>query len=127
MYGKPEYDPILEGFLCEMCYEEGDPAYSANLSYHVWHKHGITIKEYKEQFGIDKNFKLTSEDYRYRMREFAKESGVIENLKKRIPFSKGNRLGSFKRSFMSLVRLRQISRRKRKKHENKKTIKSSGN
>lgn len=111
MYGKPEYDPIMEAYMCEICYEKGDNHFSENLSFHVWRKHSITIAEYKEMYGLDRSVTLVSDIFRAKRKAILKEIGTAANIKKGVNFQKGNQVGKYERSFQTKIRLRSLRKK----------------
>lgn len=72
--GKVEYDK--RGYVvCHIC----GRAY-IRMGSHVKESHKMTIKEYKERFGLCDNAKLTEQVYSDRMRKIAYENGSVEIL-----------------------------------------------
>lgn len=111
MYGKPEYDPILEAYKCEICYEKGDNQFLENLAFHVWRKHQVTASEYKEMYGLDKSVTLVSDIFRSKRKSILKEIGTAANIKKGVNFQKGNQVGKYERSFQTKIRLRNLRKK----------------
>ena len=110
MYGRPEYDQILDSYLCEACHEGGEDYWSENLSFHVWRKHNLSIREYNIRYGFDKSKRYVSQSSRRLRRELTYQTGVNANIRRGVLFEKGNQFGRFKRSRMSAVRLRNIGK-----------------
>jgi hypothetical protein len=108
MYGRPEYDPIRDQYRCEICGEWYD-----SIPNHV-KVHNISILDYKEKFGFDRNTTLSSDHLLYKyikrikdgnMYEFIREEGE-KNL-----FKKGNKLGATPRRAEAKQTLRESARK----------------
>jgi hypothetical protein len=100
MFGRPEYDPLLDAYECEICHE-----YFSALARHVKPAHGITIKEYKKKFGLDRNVSLISSTEAQKRRETAKKLGIFKEFNKKNPFQfkKGkNGVQKYQRSNQSM-------------------------
>jgi hypothetical protein len=81
---------------------------------HVWQKHGINHKEYKEQFGLDVQKGIATEEYKERMREHIKQNPhvILENLLihgKKTRIKKGQVI-PYERSQQTLERLKHRAR-----------------
>lgn len=63
--------------VCHIC----GRAY-VKLGAHVKESHGLTIHEYKEEFGLCENSRTTEESYSLTMRDHAIKSGMTEQLPK---------------------------------------------
>lgn len=94
MYGKVEYDPMLDAFKCEECGE-----WFSGLSHHVAARHKMKILDYKRKWGLNKNTPLVSFYERTLCRE---RNAKTETLKKynasdahkKTCFQKGNVYGT---------------------------------
>lgn len=77
---------------------------------HIWQKHGITAREYREQFGFDVKKGQLPKDYRELKAEQAFEGGGVKNLErgKQFWFKKGQvGVGVYTRSRQTQERLKQ--------------------
>jgi hypothetical protein len=102
-YGKPEYDPLLDAFECEICHN-----YFSALARHVKQAHGIPIRDYKRRYGLNYNVSLISPIESEKRRELAKKMGIFRELNKKSPFKfkKGtNKVQNYKRSAQTMKRL----------------------
>lgn len=63
--------------ICHIC---GKAFYK--LGNHIYYSHHITAKEYKEEFELRYNIKLTSQEYQKVMRQHAFNNDMDKNLKK---------------------------------------------
>jgi hypothetical protein len=127
MYGKPIYDPILDAYLCEACKDNNENCWPENLSFHVWRKHNLTIKEYNLRYGFDKNRRYVSQASRRLRRELAYQTGVNANIRKGVRFQEGNQFGKFERSKMTIIRLRDQGKLPKRIKYEKENSESSGN
>lgn len=76
---------------------------------HVWQKHGMSAREYKEAYGLDLKKGIATEEYKEVMRSHVFENHTVENLKKgaKFRFTKGQAgIGTYKRSAQTEDRLR---------------------
>lgn len=79
---------------------------------HITLTHGLTAREYREEFGFDVKRGQLPKDYRELKAELAFERGGVKNLKigKKFWFKKGSKTaGRYKRSSETLKRLKQPS------------------
>jgi hypothetical protein len=79
---------------------------------HIVQRHGITAREYREEYGFDVKKGQLPEDYRKLKAEQAVECGGIKNLKsgKKFWFKKGQKgIGKYRRSKQTMDRLKQQS------------------
>ena len=68
--GKLEY--LDDGrVICHICGNAFD-----KLGAHVYHTHKITSEKYKQQFGLNKNTKLTSKNYQAHMQQYITDDTV---------------------------------------------------
>lgn len=81
---------------------------------HITQVHGMTAREYREEFGFDVKRGQLPKDLREVKAEHAKENGTINNLKKgeKFWFKKGDKVGNYQRSQQTLDRLKQPSFKK---------------
>jgi hypothetical protein len=75
MYGKVDYDPLMDAFRCEICGK-----WFKGLGYHISKKHQMTVDEYKEHFGIERSASLLSKEYKEKKRKAVFETGSVNNL-----------------------------------------------
>ena len=61
--------------ICHIC----GRAYE-RLGSHVRESHNMTVKDYKEKFGLCNSAKLTGQQYHDHMRKVAYENGMVERL-----------------------------------------------
>ena len=82
-------------------------AYTKPLA-HVWQKHEMTAREYKEHFGLDVKRGIIIPEHKERLRDNVINNGTIENLKKGKAnrFKKGHKI-NYKRSVQTLKRLKE--------------------
>ncbi|MBR5604271.1 MAG: MucR family transcriptional regulator [Bacteroidales bacterium] len=73
-HGRIRYDATGK-VICHIC----GRAYT-RLGSHVKESHDMTIKEYKEKFGLCKRTKTTERCYSQAMRNYAKNNGMDERL-----------------------------------------------
>lgn len=73
-YGRIEYDNTGK-VICHIC----GRAYT-RLGSHVRESHGMTIEEYKEEFGLCKRSKTTENCYSQTMRDYALNNQMDEQL-----------------------------------------------
>lgn len=77
---------------------------------HVWQVHGMSAREYKEEFGLDRTKGIIPESLRSTMSEYAKFHKMGEQLKKvgvSTRFKKGDpTIGKYKRSNQTLEKLK---------------------
>lgn len=78
---------------------------------HVIQSHGMTAREYREEFGFDVKRGQLPEDYRKLKADYVFENGTVKNLEKgkKFWFKKGDRVGTYKRSEQTMERLKQKS------------------
>lgn len=86
MYGKPDYDPLMDAFKCEICNK-----WYKGLGYHIWNKHKVKVSEYKKAYNIPQKTSLLAKEYRQERRDMVYDNGTIQNLKegKKSQFKKG--------------------------------------
>lgn len=84
---------------------------------HIVQIHGVTAREYREEYGFDVKRGQLPSDYRELKAEQAIECGGVKNLKKgrKFWFKKGKKgPGIYKRSLQTLERLKKLCKYKRK-------------
>ena len=74
-YGKVEYDPIRNAYLCEICRK-----WYPGLGYHIKQVHGIPIAKYKEMFGLEKKKSLIIKEIALVKRQNIIRTGMTKNL-----------------------------------------------
>lgn len=74
-FGQVNYDPIRNSYLCELCRK-----WYPGLSYHVKQVHGVSISQYKEQFGLEKKKSLIIKDIARAKRDNVIRTGMYKNL-----------------------------------------------
>lgn len=86
---------------------------------HVWQVHGMTAREYKEEFGLDLKKGIATEEYKEVMREHVREhypKVVEKNLLRggeKARFKKGDTtIGRYERSEQTLNRIRGYNRKR---------------
>lgn len=87
---------------CKICGK-----YFKHLGSHIWHKHKILAKEYKQEFGLNYNHPLiTKEIQEKKKKKFWENPKGLENLKKgkKYQFKKGKKRF---RGYISLEKRRQ--------------------
>lgn len=72
--GKLEYDKNGK-VICHICGRS-----FTRLGSHIKESHGMTIAEYKEEFGLCNHTKTTEKEYSQTMRESAYKNGIVEQL-----------------------------------------------
>lgn len=75
-YGSPEYDELLDAFKCELCNR-----YFRSLTKHVFTIHKIKLTDYKEMFGINKQFALQGIEISKRMAKQAEKQNNFRFVK----------------------------------------------
>jgi len=63
--------------ICHICHK----AYT-KLQQHIYYKHHITKSEYCLQFGLDKNVRMTTNEYNQKMRDYAFKYNMDEQVKR---------------------------------------------
>lgn len=77
---------------------------------HVRQAHGMTAREYKEEFGLDVSKGIMTDEDREIMRRHAYANGMDKQLREagaKTRFSEGHSLGKYPRSQQTLKRLEQ--------------------
>lgn len=114
-HGKIEYD-VNGKVICHIC----GKAYK-RLGTHVKESHGMTIAEYKEEFGLCANAKTTEENYSKMMASYALEHNMDEMLKvvgKNTRIKKGNSMRKNKQARLQEI----INKRNRNSSRKSKAI-----
>ena len=91
--------------ICSIC----GKAYT-RLQQHIYYAHHIYKKDYCLQFGLDNKVRLTSEEYNKKMRDYAYQYDMPEQLKTTgmsTRFKAGDSHGNYNRSIMTQKRLRE--------------------
>jgi predicted transcriptional regulator len=89
--------------------------YYTQVGSHIYLRHGITAREYREQFDLEVKRGITPPWYREMKGEQAIENGTYKNLKSgmKYRFKKGSKTaGKYKRSHITLERLKKIIKNK---------------
>lgn len=97
-YGK---DRLVQCKICHKWYRQ--------VGSHVFNTHGMTAREYREQYGFDVKRGQLPPDYRELKAEHVFENRTVENLEagKEFRFKKGQEgIGVYKRSEQTMKRLR---------------------
>ena len=114
MFGKVEYDSLLDAFKCEIC-----GAFVGGLSHHISGAHKITVVEYRRRFGLNKNTALITKSEIEKHRKRAIEGNAFGKLSPQQfnRFKKGdNTRQKYKRSAETKLFLsRDLSKRGRNK------------
>jgi hypothetical protein len=121
MFGKPDYDPIIDAHRCEEC-----GRWYRALARHITRHHKITTREYKIKWGINLKEPLIGESVRAKLKEAVYNKGTYKNLELGYAyrFKKGERtFQNYRRSEQTKRRLRLLVKmtkskriRLRKKH-----------
>jgi len=80
---------------------------------HVWQVHGLIGREYREYFDLEVKRGVVPDWYRELKGDIAIENGTYKNLEagKKYRYVKGdNRLGKYKRSHITIERLKKFKR-----------------
>lgn len=102
-YVEDETDPQYGMVICHIC----GKAFT-KLQQHIYYSHHIYKKDYCKQFGLDNKVRLTTEKYHDKMRDYAYQYDMPEQLKKAgkaTRFEAGH-TNTYKRSYMTMERLR---------------------
>lgn len=77
---------------------------------HITQKHRMTAREYREYFDLEVRRGITPMWFRKLKGDQALENGTYKNLKagKRFRFKKGDKVGRYKRSWITMERLRVL-------------------
>ncbi len=119
MYGKIEYDPIRDAYLCEICHK-----WYRGLGYHIWQVHSMSTDKYKEMFGLEKKKSLIVESIAKQRRESALKHNAADNLtqagwlgkhKGQAPIQKYKRSAETMARLKDLHKLRKFEKRRIKK------------
>ena len=100
--------------ICHICGKS-----FVRLGSHIKESHGLTIAEYKEQFGLCKRTKTTEKSYSDTMSRYAKNNGMDQQI---LQAGKTTRIqkGQVDKRKGKKVRLQEIlDKRKRKRKRNK--------
>jgi predicted transcriptional regulator len=95
--------------------------YYVQVGSHIVQSHGITAREYREQFKLEVKKGIVPKWYREMKGEQCIENGTVENLKKgkKFRFVKGQKgPGIYKRSEITIARLREQIKNIRKIKKN---------
>ena len=109
-HGRVEHDENGK-VICHICGKS-----FAKLGNHTHEVHNMTIKEYKEQFGLCANARTTEDSYHKKMRKLAYANHMDEQLRE---VGKGTRLKKGNSVRKGKVRLQEIlDKRNRKLKQN---------
>lgn len=81
----------------------------AKLQQHIWYAHNMTKNEYCDTYGLDHNINMTSTEYHEKMRQYAYDNNMDDQLRKigkNTQFTKG-RSNTYERSYQTKQRLRE--------------------
>lgn len=123
MYGRPEYDPIQDKYKCEECNE-----WFTSIPHHVYKAHGISIDEYREKYGFDRNSPLCGDLFRLSQSKLAKEKDLASNLdghRDAGKFKEGNKKAGAPRRAEFCNRYRDILKKARKIKKLKQSMRES--
>jgi len=75
MFGKPEYDNVMDAWKCELC-----GGWYKNIGPHLRY-HNISMDEYKEEFGFNRHQSFISKDVQEVKREHTLKNKTYLNVK----------------------------------------------
>lgn len=93
--------------ICHIC----GKAYT-KLQSHIHYAHNMTKKEYCDEFGLDRNIQMTTPEYNKKMRDYALQYNMDEQVKRvgqNTRFKKGVK-HTYKKSYMTMKRLEEYGR-----------------
>lgn len=99
--------------------------YYRQVGTHIYARHNMTAREYREKYGFDVKKGQVSEDLRILYGQQALENGTYKNLKQGIKywFKKGQKgVGVYQRSDETLERLKLLYKLNKKRHEENKRL-----
>lgn len=116
-YGKVPYDPIIDSFRCEYPVKDSSGndvpcgKWCRDLARHITRHHKITVREYKQMFGLNMNASLISKSTKEKLRQAVQKHKTYVNLEKgkKYRFKKGETtVQNYKRSAQTKSRLRKL-------------------
>ena len=110
--GKEATEPSDKKVQCLICNK-----WYVQVCSHVFQVHHLTGREYREQFDLEVKRGVLPKWYRELKGEIALDNGTYKNLKvgKKFWFKKGSKTaGRYKRSPITIARLRALDKRKKK-------------
>lgn len=91
--------------------------YYVQVGTHIVQVHGMTGREYREAYDLEVKRGIVPGWYRELKGDQAIENGTVENLKAgaKFRFKKGDKVGNYKRSPVTIARIREMQKRHLKK------------